>query len=456
MREVNIFDLMCYVCLKWRIIIASAIVFSIIFCGLGYMKTQENNDSTSSMSLEDYNLLDAEKEQIDLYLVYEDSYKELVNFIRCNDFLLESNPNEMYLAYIEYVVQNTDDAELISRTIVDKILLNRRAEDFSRFYNAETIELDNDVYATYINEESKDEKVILRISIYEKNEESCNKAVLEMEEYVNSLYGDIKSKLGSYELLLLMDDTYQYGGEILNNYISFLKDSRWGRYTAMGAAYNALSPNARNYIDNRNQNEDNQDNFALNMNNKNLLKSLLKYVIMGCALGVVLVIGLYSFIYIFTAKIRFEDDFKVLFNLNVLGRISKRDGKNRIDNMIRKMRHSALHIVKSDEIYDVICSNIKLLCEKNEIKSVFISGSIIESEEQDVMNIISEKMKEYDIKIVIGKSLLYYPSQIGEVANSEGVILVEKGCGSRNTDILEEVAMVNTIEKRILGLVVLE
>lgn len=223
---------------------------------------------------------------------------------------------------------------------------------------------------------------------------------------------------------------------------------------AQASYYNALVNNAK--LDAKALiEEEEEDDYQADISYINL-----KFIVIGLAVGLVLSVFWLALVYIVGMTIRTKDDMSDAFGISLLGNIRMVATKKKIcrgiDKLVDKMFYGKGPQFTEDERLAMICAGIRISAEKGDMKTVFVTGSCNDSETERIKDAIFTSLRDAEVEIKLGGSMVYDPESLETMSASGGVVLVERTGYSLYEDILREKELCAKYEIPVIGGVVLE
>lgn len=186
----------------------------------------------------------------------------------------------------------------------------------------------------------------------------------------------------------------------------------------------------------------------------------IKYIVIGLAVGLFLSVFWLAFVYIVGKTIRTKDDMSDVFGISLLGNIRMVATKKKlcrgIDKLVDKMFYGKGPQFTEDERLAMICAGIRISAEKGDMKTVFVTGSCNDSGTERIKDAIFTSLRDAEVEIKLGGSMVYDPESLETMSSSGGVVLVERTGYSLYEDILREKELCEKYEIPVIGGVVLE
>ena len=161
-----------------------------------------------------------------------------------------------------------------------------------------------------------------------------------------------------------------------------------------------------------------------------------KYAALGLVAGAFIVIMIICLKYVLSQTIKTKEDMSELFKVNVLGRMKE----------------------NADGELGMIVASSGLGAQKAELKKIYA----ISSTDNAIVSAITDKVVEAikqnysELNVESGKSVLTDPSSLAKLAESNGVILIEKLRTSKFEDIAKELELAKNYGVTVLGCVIVE
>ena len=176
---------------------------------------------------------------------------------------------------------------------------------------------------------------------------------------------------------------------------------------------------------------------------------VVKYAILGFAVGIVLVMMWYAAFYVIGGSIKTEEDLVTHLRLRVLGRYSKPfGGKTFIDKKLRHMEGVTEFNDTYEKALKLATANINAMTQAQE--KIYLVGTIPEEELKEAHKVIS---KGIIAKLEYGGNVLASANAVNNLVNADKVVIVESLRLSQRVEIEREVDAIRNLGKEILGVV---
>lgn len=491
--SISIKDMLMRVCLKWRAMIVWAVILAILFNGLGVLKEYKAVQTQKQLEDEKTNtelqLENAEKKVTELekglsdreiadvkrvvesyadlqsrYTVareyFENSAKMQLDPSRVPTMMIQYNINTNY--QVEYpIIDKRDNTSPIISAYCDYI---KSDETYDALKNA----MVSDVEVSYVKElvDAVEDCGNISVTIIAPTEEDCKAMGDVVEKTISKATGKLQNIYGAFEVTPIMDS---YGcaanSTLLNdqttvvnnmnsirsaivNITSGMNDAQKEYYSAL-LDYDTIAnpPDAVG---------ENLQNLELAENSENTSINLIhaKMLILGILVGFFLVVCWYALLYILSNRMRTADDLEEVYGMRLMGTLTIKTKKNIVDRKIQEA-FSGKNDFTYEEQMRMICAGIRISAKKLGIQKLYITGSSREKLDSYYAE-IAKQLKAQNLDVQYGVSVIYDPESLEKMAESDGVVLVEKTGSSLYKDIKKEMDCCLSNKVQIIGAVVLE
>lgn len=466
-REIDLIDLCRQILKKWKLIIAFSLAGLVVGSAIGYVKsahvvvvnTGENvTDTTASSNIESLKSKLSEREikevemVVNSYNYYRKLYSDKEKYVN-NSIRMQLDADKVPTMVASYLIS---DYYEVSYPVIQKVndinnivaVYNKALADeevISKVSNA----LGNDIAENYVKELYSVEleaNSILNITVTARNEDECKKVLdvlrTELETRisdVSSLYEHKIEYLDSYFSInansgILFEQQAQV--DILKNLQNLMLTVGSSLTSDQKALYTKLIDG--NLVDSQETGDVEQAPEAVEpvVTEKTVVRSLdAKFTALGLFGGAFIAIMLICLKYILSQTIKTKDEITELFKVSVLG--SMKDGE--------------------DGELGMITAGVGLGAQKAELKKLYVVSTADNAVSAITEKIVSAVKKNYSgLGVDSGKSVLTDPSSLARLAESEGVVMIEKLRTSKYEDIAKELELAKSYGVKVLGCVVVD
>lgn len=491
--QISIKDMVYQVLRKWRIMLVMVLVLAVV-CGFGTsLMSALSSDSTDDA---DSNLTKSQKleksvkstssglgEQIkyETELAFE-SYKEYVvqaseiQRYLSNSVKMEIDSSSAPTYTLNYVIDTHYNA--VYPTIEYKDFTGDIIAAYgSRLINNDTTskirdEIGWETDLAYIQElistnSTSDLRLnssvdTMTVTIYAPDEESARNIGKIIKDEIFSQKSEMETIFGSFDITLVSE---QYSETVaddilsakqgyvsnLNTIFTAINNLSKNMTTAQTSYYNAL---VAQYMydgsddeivtpvpDTGSASEESVSNVKISLDKKNAA--------VGILAGIIIVALIEVLKYIYTAQIKRAEDMDYTFGVKVFGVQSLE--KKGLDKLLEKAFCTRALGYSNEERLSMISAGIAISAEKNDIKSLYITGSV---SDDALAKKVAEGLKGKLSSVDFGRSILVDPESLEKMSKCDAVVLIERTHDSRCDEIKNELDICKTSGVKVLGSVV--
>ncbi len=171
----------------------------------------------------------------------------------------------------------------------------------------------------------------------------------------------------------------------------------------------------------------------------------LKMLILGCGLGAVLMIGIYILGYLFRKKLQSREDFVERYDLAVFGQLADDKPLSATERLIRRLffRNEA-RIVDNTAL---VCRQLALAAKN--AKTVAIIGGA--NKDDTLFAPLREALAAESVNLTVLPCPVYDAVALEQFSAADAVVLAETVGASTYSDIYEELALCERLERPVLG-----
>ena len=464
-RIVSVTELILELLKRVRLIIIMALIFAVVLGGYKYVKDKKAaNIPLLSVSVEEAekNLTDEEVEQVNLAEYTQKSLEKKQEYAE-KSVLMQLNPYNVTTASIQFIIETDDKSQLTDLkyayyTYVNdgqllQDLKNRGVTEDTHYLDEIISYEDASLNGSNLNSNvlTTNQGSVFDVTVKYTDQESCEK-----------LAGNIMTCVSEYATTL-SESVYAHNIRLLNCSYSNMVDATVAQQqNDCMTAINTLKDQLKQQTESFNENQkivftkENQEKAsATDKNNVVPAVSISKkYICLGGVIGIVLAIIYIVIAYLLRGTINSSNDVKYLYNRRVLAELPV----SRKNYLYRKARQKLLKDSASNEMdasVELLVSNVKCECEKNNIHEVICAYSCDDRFVQTWMERVEQQLSAVGIKICkLGDGL--ENAQAVEAMNwLKYIILVEKLSYARYETITRELEICMEQGMELMGLVTL-
>ncbi len=303
----------------------------------------------------------------------------------------------------------------------------------------------------------------MTIKIYAPNEKTARNIGKIIEDQVANQKSDLEKIFGSFDISLVSE---QYSETVasdilsvkqgyvsnLNTIFTAMNTLSKNMTTAQTAYYNALV--AQYMYDG--DDEADEETVALTTAEEEITETSKVKISLdkkNCAVGFIAGIVIIAIIevlkYIYTARIKRAEDMDYTFGVNVFG-VQTKDKKG-VDKWLQNAFGARVLKYSNEERLSMISAGIAISAEKNDVKSLYVTGSC---SDESVMQSLAKSLEGKPFEVKFGRSILVDPESLKKMSACDAAVLIEKAHDSRLDEIKSELDLCKTSGVKVLGSVV--
>lgn len=416
---ISIKDLFAELVRKCWLIILCAVLMAAVLGGyklVNNLQAQKNVDEVVGELTEeeietaqDYILKAREQEKLDAYI--EDS------------ILLNINPYNVYRTELQFIINGATDEEDLSTlraAYADYALFGRLASDIAKEYGdydelalKDVIETDGDI------REQDPALRTIRIMVLAKDEAQAEELAACVKEQVEAYAKELNESIGKHELELLDENTFHFFKSDLVGKKDYYKEQLENLETEVEMLEDQLNASQMSYaLDILGEDVEDSEDAGNTAKPSIGIKSILKFAILGGALGFAGSVALIVAWYFFSSQIKSEKETEYVYQIAHLGNacVYKRNKLDILaDNLFDKEKQTDL-----EENLTAIVNKIASLCKEKSISQIAVVGTRDEETEQVVHSIV-QKLAEERITVLLPKK-----EEIEKASLPKNIILTQR------------------------------
>ena len=450
-RELNLKALCFCVARKWKQMLIVALVFALVLGGFqGWKKLSVVTDSQTEAALQaayeaDYakyldqvSALNTKITQIQADIRNHGTYME-------ESVLMGIDYRNTWVSSVNLYIQTKENETISGHTLADMIADAYRSAIAGEYMLAEAAETVK-IAPQYLRElisipvpkyQEFQEGPLVTVMIRSGDEETAQKITNAMLAGLDLIQGEIAGSMGQHTIRVVNTNTVvtvddelaerqEDAAERLVDYLDDLEDYRYSLSQLSAPAMPVLATNG------------------------GVMKSAIKYAIVGFLAGAFLVAGWASIAYVVGDKVYSAEELKSRFEIAILGKISLKAQKrccmdrclDALENRGKTEEQGALAVIQA---------SVRNYCHEG--KTLLVAGT---AGEEAVEKIAKSLAQISGVEVISGGSLLDCVAAVEGLGKCDMVVLVER-CGiSRYSRIGAQLEKVVGVNKQLLGCVVLE
>lgn len=453
-QEIDLKDLMFAVLRKWRLILATAVLFAVLLGGfktakgLGQMRDEtyvSENQKAYEESLEQYEItkgrLEKEIENIQNNIQDQQDYRE-------NSILMNINPYDVYVETASYYVgtdyvilpgmsyQNPNTSASILKGYMS-IAQN------GEMYNYVLSRMKNSMSLRYLKElvtiEADYDNSMLDIRVIGDTKERASEVMSCIRESIENSRETMTAAIGAHSINAVEESSFVS--------VDLDLDQKQKEFSA---TMDQLDTSLEEKTEELKALEEPANTL---LNSAVVVKSGVKYGILGGVLGAFLVVFFVCVAFLMSDKLVSARELKRRYGVPVLG-VFSRQPKGAfafIDRFINSLESGKSQEMEEKQLFEVAAANAENHMES--VREILLIGTVDEAMLEMVRDGLAGNLR--GVSLTVGGDLGRSADAIRKVPGCDGVILVEKRNASGFAAIEQELDVVRSLEKPVIGCMVL-
>lgn len=494
--SISIKDLLMQIALKWRAMLVWALLLAALCNVLSVTKSyQAQKISNEKATMTKKELLESsiasgqakveeakgllsqrEIEEVDRAVeTYDDltqKYYDLLSYSE-HSIKMQLDPNHVQTGYLQYTVDNHYSVEypvIAKRDNTESILgaigTNACTDDVCREISSK---LGDELDPAWIKEliVTNIQSGNIVISVQGISKESCEVMLDVIKEALNNVKDEMRKAYGDFDLIIVSEKYGECPNEyILNDQINCINNINILKNT-MNNLTNIMTEQQRQYyvacldvksLENNDLDEiEIQESRTQKTETKVLQYFDITFILVGLFLGIIIVCFWQGIAYLLSEKLRMANDLEDGFGVRIIGEICDENVKklNALDRKIKEVFYGRKPI-SIEENMAVLCTSIRTSAQKMGMKSIYLTTSSSNANVMSVLEKICGELKNGVEEVAYGPSIVYNSDSIEKMAQSEGIVLVERIGDSKYMDIKKEIEKCCANKVTVLGSIVIE
>lgn len=454
-QEIDLKDLMFAVLRKWRPIVLLAIVFALllggfkIFKGLNQLKDEEyvkQNQEEYKASLDQYN---ATKKRLEKELANIEENIESQQKYKDESILLNINPYDEYMESATFYIstdyeimpgmlyQNPNTATSILKGYMS-IVQN------GDMYNYVISRLKNKIGIRYLKELIKVEpdyaNNMFDIIVIADTEKRAADVMRYIKGSIEMSHEKLTAAIGEHNINIVDESS-------LVTVDLDLEKKQKDFTSTMDSLDTSLKDKTKEL-------EELEEPANTLLSKRSILKSSIKYAFLGGVLGVFMVVFFICVVFLMSDKLVNEKELKRRYGIMVLG-VFRRQEKKRlfsfVDRLVDRMEGTAERELADAQTFEVAAANAGNYIEDS--RNVLLVGTVADQAIKMVQDGLAPLLN--GVTLSVGGNLGRDAQAIKKAASCDAVIVVEKRNKSGFGEIEQELDVIRSLGKKVIGCIVL-
>ena len=459
-QEIDLIDLCRQILKKWKLIIAFVLIGLVIGSAVGYVKSAKVVEVETGETVVDEASITSDIESlkeklsareitevemaVNSYNYYKKLYANKEKYIN-SSIRMQLDADKVPTLVASYLIS---DYYKVSYPEIEEVNnINNIVAVYYKALNDEKViakvakALGNGVAENYVKElygVGLEANSILNITVTARNEEECKKVL-------GVLMKELETQITTATSL------YNHNIEYLNTYFSVnvntsilseqqtQVDALKNLQNVMLTVGNSLTADQKALYTKLIDDDTAEETEVTEVveTEKTVVRSFdIKYAVLGLLAGAFIVVLWICLKYILSQTIKTKEDISELFKVSVLGIM--KDGE--------------------DGELGMITAGVGLGAQKADLKKLYAISTIGDNTVSAITNQVVDAVKQNysELSVECGNSVLIDPASLAKLAESDGVIMVEKLRTSKYEDIAKELELAKNYGVKVLGCVVVE
>ncbi len=492
---INLLDLLRRILRSWKFLLICMLVGAVLVDGAGYaravMRSQESEPDAQeeAASLEelkeglaDRQIVEAEA-FAEVYLTTMEHYEKELAYVE-NSLKMQLDPNCVPTLTVQFFIDSSRQPETMTGDVVAsyaaiatsedvcKEILTKLGWDTEAAYIAEMITVDEGatVNSSSVANTETDSTAnasvslnmsvtnLLTVTVTAEEKADCETMMDIIEQTLQEETGELQEIYGNFDLTLLQRQYTEKADDELLAYqesrISGLNTLR----STIGNLTNNLSDEQLDYyfalieeevadLDEDLVKEEIPVEEPAVVSSPEVLN--IRYILLGLFLGLVAACAWILLRYILAPYLRVKDDLEEVYHFSLLGSLPAGDKKGFLNN-------DDGNKYTPEERLEMICAGIRIAAEKENMQSIYLTGTAGDEKSRQVMEQIRESLQGQGVTASCGRSVVCDPASLEAMTASDGVVFVEQIDHSPYADMKKETEFCEMYHVPVIGAVVIE
>lgn len=454
-REISLIDLFWRILFGWKPILVLAVIFALLG-GLYSYKNYQAAPAPTTTAIPDDDLI-----AVNRVMLLENSVKDWDDYMS-QSIYMNVDPYNLKTAVISFVIESDKDIEVLTQMysilLTDEDFLSAIGEALGITdikYVRELVIVDKPVVsADKITENGfqRASSAACKVNIICPKEEMFTSVSAIVLDYLNSIKSDLTSKCGTHTLNIVSSDLITSVDRKLASNQLTESNNLASTKTNADKALKELTATQKTYYDMAKEGSNLQD-AVITSGGASFSK---KYPALGFILGAFIVCAWIACKAIFSSKLQNKDELESYYHLRMLGSFESQRKYRGLDKLFYNLRHCREKKLSKEERLEIISSNIALLCNKNQLKEVSITGTCILEANRPLFEAVAESLKNKGIEASVEESIIYNTLALRNVAATGVAVIMEQVDVSSYKEIANELSTFKSNDITLLGCVGME
>ena len=461
-KEISLLDMCFYILSKWKIMIIAVLVCGILAGAVSYLDSynqyKESQVITEEEPVKEISLTEEEIKALDAKIAVIQEYEENIaeyDYYMENSIKMKLNPNRFYRGTLTYYfeAENSENVTKAKLFCESELLKESNYEELS-------VMLTETTDAAFIREilfiddkfefegETSGE---FSVCVEHYNRDDCKIMFDYFEDQMIKMEEALKEKGIAVDVQKLSSDISTCSDYSLVQLSNDVKVKRLGAYESIRTIEEQLTEEQKEYytIDEK-KDEAISEDAALNDDiQKPNVK--FKYIVVGAVVGVFLILGFYSVIYLFDKRIHTKEELESLVSMPVYKyKVQGKEKIGYIDSVLNSVK-SMLAEEKLDTP-EMIAQMIVNTVQKANAHKICITGTA-GNFDSDAFKCMKTLLVDRGLDVMISENGLNDAQSLQQAVDCGYIVFLERCNVSKESDIRAEITTTSTCGIEVLGVI---
>jgi capsular polysaccharide biosynthesis protein len=458
-KEIALKDLFFKLLYNWRKIFVVSLIFAVLIGGYKYLSGMRSFSNQATVKSQEEAFQTAQEVYNSNKVALENDIKNITTGMKRqkdyneNSVLMQIDPfNEKvasksfnvstdYKIMPDKTYQNIDTTKSVTKAYL-------AAAQNGDMYNYIMDNLSFDIELRYLKELisiSNDEDTnIINIKVIHSDSKACEEIFNLVLDYFDQLKSTITAAVGEHTLTGI--------DESMQSVVDIDLDTKQKTNLDTSTTYE------KNLIEKQNQLNALVAPVRPVISKSIIMKSTIKYAIVGFILGAFLITCILLFTILTSDKLLNAKDLRSRYNIRVLGILEKNKKKRlfmAVDKLISRLEGNSNHQIGETEVIKRISSNLKAICELNNIDngSIFFTGTIKQNLIKELCEKVQMELKDTSYQLLSGANISYSADTIDLMKSCKTIVIVEEIGTSTYTEFTKQLECIDDLGKNVVGII---
>ena len=495
-------DLLLRILLRWRVLIVCMLAGALVFDALGYIKQKwevqkyhlmQSNKTSEAQEIDKLKLAEFKEKLTDIqvaqvekavsiYKIYQKSYDDTINYIN-NSIKMQLDPNQICTNVLQYQIdvgysvvypeiEKKDPTQNIKDSIYYKLVNDSNCTEIAKALgeNIDSSYIKELISAPVSGSTGAYPDDIYALSVMGRSYDECDKITAVLQREILKVFEELKKQYGNFKVTDMGVQKFKsFNQGVLDAQKSQANSLRDVRTNSV-AIVDALGDDQKTYFYAL-LNGDDTVEISLPVDAENAETSVAaeppraqiinpKKILSGAVVGFFLAFLFFLCKLMIGGKLISENTMRDAYGLQLLSsiRVSQRPSGfgARIDKVLLDLMDGGISAYTSKERLDMAIAGIRIALQNNNWRNLFLAGTSTDEKTKEILGELAERLTSVTDNTTIGRSVVYDPESLQQMAKSDAIVLVERTDYSKLDEIDREYALCCQNQVPIMGYIVLK